>query len=100
MNMNTYEQNGNMEFGEQVLRGGVGLIMMETVFLTTALTPALIAGLSMAALYMVFTAIMAWDPIYALAQSLQHGGEVTKASVTTLPSRPETSVSHGHKKAA
>jgi hypothetical protein len=106
MDMNTYGQTenriGNMEFGERVLRGGVGMIMMETVFLATALTPALIAGLTFAALYLVLTAIMAWDPIYALAQlSLQgKGGEVVKASVTPLPSRPETRVSHGHKKAA
>ncbi len=99
--MNTYEQNGNMEFGEQILRGGVGLIMIETVLLTPAVAPAVIAGLSLAALYMVFTAIMAWDPVYALAQGLLHRGEEPiKASVTPLPSRPETVVSHGHKKAA
>ena len=99
--MKTYEQNGNMEFGEQVLRGGVGLIMIETVLLTPALAPAVIAGLSLTALYMVFTAIMAWDPLYALGQGLQQRGEETvKASVTRLPSRSETVVSHGHKKAA
>ena len=99
--MKTYEQNGNMEFGEQILRGGVGLIMIETVLLTPALAPAVIAGLIFAGLYMALTAIMAWDPIYALGQDLQHRGEETvKASVTPLPSRPETVVSHGHKKAA
>ena len=100
MNMKTYEQNGNMEFGERVLRGGVGLIMMETVFLTPALSPVLIAGLTFAALYLVLTAIMAWDPIYVLGQASQRSGEVVKASVTPLPSRSETSASHGHKKAA
>jgi len=99
--MKTYEQNGNMEFGEQILRGGVGLIMIETVLLTPAVAPAVIAGLSLAALYMVFTAIMAWDPIYALAQALQpRVEETTKASVTPFPGRTETDADHGHKKAA
>jgi len=99
--MKTYDKIGNMEFGERVLRGGVGLIMMETVFLATALTPAVIAGLTFAALYLALTAIMAWDPIYTLTPSSQHGGETAKASVTPLPGRPETSVTqHGHKKAA
>ena len=99
--MNTYEQNGNMEFGEQILRGGVGLIMIETVLLTPAVAPAVIAGLSLAALYMVFTAIMGWEPIYSLGQALQHRGEeVAKASVTRLPSRSEAGVTHDHRKAA
>ena len=98
--MKTYEKIGNMEFGERVLRGGVGLIMMEAVFLTPALTPVVIAGLTFAALYLTLTAIMAWDPIYTLAPNSQHSGETIKASVTPLPSRPETVVSHGHKKAA
>ena len=98
--MKTYEQNGNMEFGERVLRGGVGLIMIETVLLTPALAPAVIAGLSLTALYMVFTAIMAWDPLYTLAQGKHHHGETVKASVTPFPSRPGTGGSHGHKKAA
>ncbi len=98
--MNTYEQNGNMEFGERVLRGGVGLIMMETVFLTPALTPAVIAGLTFAALYMVLTAIMAWEPLYTLAKGTHQHGETVKASVSPFPSRPETGGSHGHKKAA
>ena len=98
--MKTYEKIGNMEFGESVLRGGVGLIMMEIVFLTPALTPVVIAGFTFTALYLVLTAIMAWDPIYVLGQASQRGEEVTKASVTSLPSRPETIVSHDHKKAA
>lgn len=99
--MKTYEQNGNMEFGERVLRGGVGMIMIETALLTPAATPVVIAGLIFAGLYMALTAIMAWDPLYALAQGLQRRGEETvKASVTPLPSRPETGVAHGHKKAA
>ena len=98
--MKTYEQNTNMEFGEKALRGGVGAIMLGVALFLPAVSSTEIAGLSMAALYMVFTAIMAWDPIYALFERIIPQVEPTKASVTPLPSRGKTPVSHGHKKAA
>ena len=100
--MNTYSQNqiGNMEFAEQVLRGGVGMIMLETVLLTPALSPTLIAGMSIAALYLVFTAIIGRDPVYSLGQASQQRVEKVKASVTPYPARTQASVPHGHKKAA
>ena len=98
--MKTYEQNTNMEFGEQVLRGGVGAIMLGVALFLPAVSSAEIAGLSMVALYMVFTAIMGWDPIYALLERFIPQVESTKASVTHLPSRSKPPVSHGHKKAA
>ena len=98
--MNTFAQTGNMEFAEQVLRGGVGMIMLETVLLTPALAPALIAGLAIAALYMVFTAIMGRDPVYALAQGSRHHRETMKASVTPYPARSKVSISRDRMKAA
>jgi len=98
--MKTFEQNGNMEFGEQVLRGGVGLIMIETMLLTPALSPALIAGLSLAALYMVFTAIMGWDPLYSMTQSSQPRGEMIKAEVRPYPIHKRYGGSPDYKKAA
>ena len=97
--MKTYEQNTNMEFGEQVLRGGVGAIMLGVGLFLPGVTSTELAGLSMAALYMVFTGIMAWDPIYALFGRFIPQIEPTKASVTQLPRR-EAPVSHDHKKAA
>ena len=98
--MKTYEQNGNMEFGERVLRGGVGMIMIEMALLTPAVTPVVVAGLIFAGLYMALTAIMAWDPLYTLTQGTHHHGETVKASVTPFPNRPGTGGSHGHKKPA
>jgi hypothetical protein len=99
-NMKIVSNNGNMEFGEQVLRGGVGMIMLETMLLTPALTPVLIAGFSIAALYLVFTAIMGWDPVYSLAQVSLQRGERAKASVTPYPAPSRVSVSHDYRKAA
>jgi hypothetical protein len=100
MNMKAYRQTRKMEFAEQVLRGGVGMIMLETVLLTPALTPVLIAGLSLAALYMVFTAIIGQDPFYSLGYWLLQRGKRVKASVTPYPARNQVSVTHDRKKAA
>jgi len=98
--MKTYEQTRNMEFGEQVLRGGVGLIMIEVMLLTPALTPVLIAGLSLTALYMVFTAIMGWDPIYSVAHSSQPRGEAFKAEVMPYSPQKRYGGAPDYKKAA
>lgn len=95
--MTTYERNENVEFGEQVLRGGVSLIMLQTVLLTPALSPLAIAGLSLAAIYVAFTAITGWDPVYAAVRGLQPSLAVSGASIEAFPAR-ETAV--GYKKAA
>lgn len=98
MNMKSNEHNGNMEFGEKVLRGGVGMIMLETVLLTPALTPVLIASLSLAALYLVFTAIIGRDPVYALAKGTPEYSKPVEGSVTPYP--PRSRVAHDQRKAA
>lgn len=97
--MKTYQRNENMEFGEQVLRGGVGLIMLETVLLGTAMSPALIAGLSLTALYMAFTALTGWDPVYALGRGGLHR-EIPQALTETYLPRREAEGSPKQKMAA
>lgn len=97
--MATYERNENMEFGEQVLRGGVALIMMATVLTTPALSPAIIAGLSLAAIYAAFTAVTGWDPLYALGQALQPAPAPVPAPVKIFPARLPGAGGR-HKKAA
>ena len=98
--MTTYGQIENMEFGEQVLRGGVGMIMLGTVLLTPVLAPEMIAGFAFAALYMVFTAILGWDPIYTVAQASQQRAETVKAEVAHYPGRPQPSLIRDYKQAA
>jgi hypothetical protein len=100
MNMKTYTEHGAMEFGEKVLRGGVGLIMIETVFWHPGLTPAVIAGLIFAALYLVFTAIIGRDPVYALAKGAHEDREPVKGIVTPYPAPSRVAVAKDHKKAA
>lgn len=97
--MNTYTENGSMEFGEKVLRGGIGMIMLETVLLTPALSPALIAGFALAALYLVFTAIIGRDPVYALAPR-SHRREETTVDVTPAVAPTRSNVARDYKKAA
>ena len=98
--MKIYAQNGGMEFGEKVLRGGVGMIMIETVLLTPALSPALIAGFALVALYLVFTAIIGWDPLYALAKGSQTHGEKISVGVSSHVAPSRVSVAWDYKKAA
>ena len=98
--MKTYQRNENMEFGEQVLRGGVGLIMLEAVLLSTAMSPALIAGLSLTALYMAFTALTGWDPIYALGQAAQPHHWALKANLTPHLAHDKHDAAKGYKLAA
>lgn len=100
LNMKTYAQNINMEFGERVLRGGVGMIMLETVLLTPALTPPLIAGFAFSALYVVFTAIIGQDPVYALAMIAQSRGDKTKGSVAPYPAPAQPRIVLEYKDAA
>lgn len=98
--MKTYTEYGTMEFGEKVLRSGVGLIMIETVFWHPGLTPAVIAGLCYAALYLVFTAIIGRDPVYALAQWVQELRAPAKGMVTSYRAPSPVPVHPNHKKAA
>jgi hypothetical protein len=85
---------------EQVMRGSVGMALVEMALLIPALSPALIAAFSLVAIYAVITAIMAWDSLYAAVRYGQHRGEKVKASVTPYPGRTQAGVSHDRRKAA
>ena len=98
--MKTNTEYGSMEFGEKVLRSGVGLIMMETVFLHPGLTPTVIAGLTFAALYLVLTAIIGRDPLYLLAPRVHQADERENVSVTPIRAQHPVETITQHKKAA
>jgi len=65
--MSTYLENANVSIAERITRGVVGMGLVEVVLLVPALSPVAIAALSMISLYLVFTAIIARDPVTALA---------------------------------
>ncbi len=98
--MTTYTEIENVGTAERVVRGVVGMGLLEAVLLVPALSPAMIALFSMVALYAVFTAIIGVDPFYAISRVVQRRGEAVKASVTAIPSHSETAATRHYKKAA
>jgi len=96
----TYERSENVALSEQVLRGGAGLIMMEAVLLGAALTPAVTAGLTLSAAYLLFTAFTGWDPLCALIRGQQRSVQASKSRAMALPAPTGAGRSQVHKKAA
>src|SRR3569832_2576694 len=66
--MSTYFDNDNVGITERVTRGVLGLALIEVILLVPAVSPAVIAALSMISFYMVFTGIIAWDPLNAVTK--------------------------------
>src|SRR3569623_544325 len=66
--MSTYFDNDNVGISERVSRGVLGLALIEVILLVPAVSPAVIAALSMISFYMVFTGIIAWDPLNAVTK--------------------------------
>ena len=58
----------NISTTERFTRGFLGMVLLEVVLLVTALSSTAIAILSVIALYLVLTAIMAWDPLNLIAR--------------------------------
>ncbi len=90
----------NIAAVERVIRGSLGMALIVMVLLISTLSSTLVAVFSMAALYAVLTAIMTWDPVYALARSSQQRGQTVRGCVTLYPARTQPSSSLGCKKAA
>ena len=100
MTMYVEYQIENIGAVERVIRGSLGMTLIVMVLLIPTLSSTLIAVFSMAAIYAVFTAILTWDPLYALARSSQQHGQMAKAGVTPYPARGQLSSSLDRKKAA
>lgn len=62
--MSTYHETEHMQTADRVTRGVLGMVLLEVILLVPGLSPTLIAVLAVAALYAVFTAIIARDPFH------------------------------------
>ena len=100
--MTTYVeyQIENIGAVERVIRGSLGMSLIVMVLLVPTLSSTLIAVFSIVALYAVFTAIMTWDPLYALARSSQQRGETVRAGEAPYPAQGQSRSIHDYKKAA
>jgi len=91
---------GNMSKAEGILRGVVGMAVIEAILVIPSLSEMTLVVLVSISIYIVMSAIMRWDPLYALLDKFGRQTSPTIA-VTRLPephSKPEVEVEH--KKAA
>ena len=85
---------------ERVSRGVVGFGMIAAVLLVPSLSEGMLAGPSLLCIYVVFTAITRWDPLYALGRTFRSGAPPVPSSASAHPRddvQPATAV---YKKAA
>src|SRR3569833_4240039 len=75
--MMTYIEHDEMNTAERVTRAVMGIAVLEVIMLVPTLSPVLIAVLTVAALYVVFSAIIASDPF------LQRDRPAREGHVTT-----------------
>lgn len=87
----------NMSKAEGILRGVVGMAVIEAMLVIPSLSEKTLALLVSISIYIVMSAIMRWDPLYALLGKFIRQTSAATTGVTPLP-EPHTKVEH--KKAA
>ena len=96
-----YSDVGYMSKAEGILRGVVGMTMIEAMLVIPSLSETTLVVLVSISIYIVMSAIMRWDPLYALLDMFGRQTSPATIAVTRLPephSKAEAEVEH--KKAA
>jgi len=96
-----YSELGNMSKAEGILRGVVGMAVIEAVLVIPSLSEKTLALLVSISIYIVMSAIMRWDPFYALLGKF--GRQTSSATIGVMPlPEPPTKAEFevDHKKAA
>src|SRR3569623_1538828 len=71
--MMTYIEHDEMNTAERVTRAVMGMALLEVILLVPTLSLVLLAVLTVAALYVVFSAIIASDPFHQRERSAPEG---------------------------
>jgi hypothetical protein len=92
----------NMSKAEGVLRGVVGMALIEIILLVPFLSETAIAVLATISIYIVLSAVMRWDPFYALTARFgrRHASPLPTAGAPIAERHEETHIETEHKKAA
>jgi hypothetical protein len=90
----------NMEQVERSLRCLLGLGMIVSVLVIPSLSEQALADLSMLSIYIMFTAITGWDPIYALIRKPLHRSPPIPPTATIHPLNSVDRLDREFKKAA
>jgi len=92
---------GNMSKAEGILRGVVGMAVIEAVLVIPSLSEKTLALLVSIGIYIVMSAIMSWDPLYALLGKFSRQTAAATISVMPLPEpHSQAGVEVEHKKVA
>jgi len=90
----------NIGWIERSVRSLMGLGMIITVLTIPSLSEAVMAGLSMLSIYILFTAITGWDPIYALTRKPSRQSAPLPPTATIRPINGVRRPFNEYKKAA
>jgi len=80
-----YSELENMSKAEGILRGVVGMTAIEAMLVIPSLSETTLAVLVSISIYIVMTAIMRWDPLYALLGKFGRQTSAATIVVTPLP---------------
>ena len=80
-----YSELGNMSKAEGILRGVVGMAVIEAMLVIPSLSETTLAVLVSISIYIVMSAIMRWDPLYALLGKFGRQTSSATIAVTPLP---------------
>jgi len=91
----------NMSKAEGILRGVVGMAVIEAMLVIPSLSEKTLALLVSISIYIVMSSIMRWDPLYALLGKFGRKTSAATIGVTPLP-KPHTKTESAveHKRAA
>jgi hypothetical protein len=94
-----YSEVGNMSKAEGILRGVVGMALIEAMLVIPSLPETTLAVLVSISIYIVMSAIMRWDPLYALLGKFAPQTSPAAIAATSMP-EPHSKAEAEHKKAA
>ena len=81
-----YFEVGNMSKAEGILRGVVGMAVIEAMLVIPSLSETTLVILVSISIYIVMSAIMRWDPLYALLGKF--GRQTSSATIAIAPPEP------------
>ena len=97
---NGFSSIENIGWIERSVRCLLGLGMIITVLTIPSLSETAVAGLSMLSIYIMFTAITGWDPIYALTRKPSRQSAPLPPTATIRPINGVRRPFNEYKKAA
>lgn len=96
-----FTQPENVGYVERVVRVSVSFAILVVAMLVPAIGTYILFVMTQVAIYLGLTALIGWDPIYAMLKQPTKNMPTQASATVVAPERQLTQVSHGdHRKAA